>query len=75
MLLIAVALAIMVLGIFLILKPEIVARKLTTFYKNYPLIRYAGVRQLQTRTAFIVALGIVFVITGLLGLLSTLRLF
>ena len=67
-----IAFAIMIFGAFLILRADRVARGLKTFYRNYPLIRYANDKQFETRRIFIIVLGITFLIAGLIALLGIL---
>ena len=49
-------------GIFLICKPNSIGNKLKLFYSKYPIIHYAGERQLTNRPQFIVIAGIVIII-------------
>jgi uncharacterized membrane protein HdeD (DUF308 family) len=66
------AIGVIALGVFLVARPGRVSKALMTFYSKYPLVRYAGERQLTGRNAFVVALGIVLIVTGLVGLLGIL---
>jgi uncharacterized membrane protein HdeD (DUF308 family) len=61
-----ISIFIIVFGIFLVIKPAIVAEKLKSFYSGYPLVRYAGERQLTSRPQFIIVVGIVIIIVGLI---------
>jgi len=64
------ALGIIGVGFLLTVKPHLVAEKLRSFYKKYPLVRYAGDRQLTSRPSYITALGIVIGLIGLFCLFS-----
>lgn len=59
--------AFVVLGIYMVARPSNVAEKLRVFYSKYPLVRYAGQRQLTSRTSYIVVLGLLFVAIGIFG--------
>ena len=58
-------------GVFIIFKSTLVAEKLKRFYSRYPLVRYAGEKQLSSRNSYVVALGIVIVLVGIVCLVST----
>jgi hypothetical protein len=60
-------------GLYIFLKPDIVAAKIKVFYSNYPLIRYAGEKQLTSRQGFVKSAGIVIIIIGLICLFSILK--
>jgi len=47
-------------SIYMVVKPDVAAKKIKAFYSNYPLVRYAGKKQLTSRPIFIKVLGIVF---------------
>lgn len=51
-----------VVGIIMLLKPKEVAERLKRFYGGYPLIKYAGERQLSARSTFVSALGVILVL-------------
>lgn len=70
--LVAIAIGIMVFGFFIILRPGLIAQNLQKFYSRYPLVRYAGERQLRSRNPFVIILGIVIFIVGFIALLSKL---
>ncbi len=57
-----------VLGVYLLLQPSKFAKTLQQFYSNYPLVRYAGQKQLRSRNSFVVGLGITFITVGTLAL-------
>lgn len=57
-----------VLGVYLLLQPSKVVKTLQRFYTNYPLVRYAGQNQLQSRNSFVFGLGITFITVGALAL-------
>lgn len=50
------------LGVLCITKPNSVADSLRRFYSNYPLVRYAGHRQLIAKPLYIMILGAVFLL-------------
>ena len=52
-------------GIFIFKKPEVIASFLKSFYSKYPLVQYAGEKQLTNRPVFIRLLGIVIIFVGL----------
>ena len=64
------AIAIVIFGIFLIVRPKLAAEHLKRFYGRYPIIRYAGDRQLTTRPNFIIILGIIIVFIGIIALIG-----
>ena len=64
------AIAIVALGVFVILKPNIVSNKIKGFYSNYPLVRHAGEKQLSSRNSYVVLLGFVILVVGIACLLS-----
>ena len=57
-------------GCFILLKPKLVAATLKSFYKKYPLVRYAGDDQLTTRPAIVRLLGVTIIITGVICMSS-----
>ncbi len=65
-----ISISIVLFGIFLILKSQIVSLKLKEFYLKYPLVHYAGEKQLTNRPVFIVMFGVVLIIVGILGYIS-----
>ena len=54
----------------MLVRPDTVSKKIKRFYSNYPIIRYAGEKQLTSRSSFVKLLGIVFIILGLLIFLA-----
>lgn len=52
------------LGLLVCVRPASTARILQRFYRSYPLVNHAGARQLKSRNAFIVVLGISFIVVG-----------
>lgn len=52
------------IGLLMIVRPSFVAKKLRDFYVKYPLVRYAGQKQLTSRSSYIVVLGFLFVAIG-----------
>jgi len=64
-------LIVILIGIYMYVKPDVVARKIKVFYSNYPLVHYAGEKQLTSRPIFIKILGIVFVLGGMIIFLGT----
>lgn len=57
-------------GIFLLCKPALIADKLKSFYSNYPLVRYAGDKQLRSRPGLVRVAGVVFIAVGLICFFS-----
>ena len=57
-------------GFYIFLRPHIIASFLTKFYSNYPIIHYAGDKQLTSRPVFIRFVGIVIIFVGLVGILG-----
>ena len=57
-------------GAYVCLRPESVAEKIKLFYSRYPIIRYAGKKQLTSRSIFVKLVGVVFVIVGIICLFS-----
>ena len=64
-----ISICIIAFGIFLIIKPSIIIQKLKLFYSRYPIIRYAGEKQLISRPQFVVILGIIIILIGILSLI------
>jgi hypothetical protein len=62
--------AIILLGAIIAAKPSFWSELLFKFYKDYPLVRYAGEKQLRSRNSFMFFLGILLIVLGLLGILS-----
>ena len=52
------------LGVLLIRRANTVATILKKFYLQYPLVRYAGDKQLTAREGFFVAFGVVLILIG-----------
>ena len=61
---------IIIFGIFLVIKPNIVIGKLKNFYNKYPIVRYAGEKQLTSRPQFIIIFGIIVILVGILLIIS-----
>ena len=57
------------LGSYIFIKPNTISKMVTRFYSNYPIIRYAGQKQLTNRPIFIRIFGIAIIMVGLFGLL------
>ena len=66
-----VSLAILAVGLYVFFCPQIVANKLSKFYSQYPLVHYAGEKQLNSRLFFIRLLGGVLMFVGLVVLYSS----
>lgn len=60
------SMAIVFFGIFLISRRHLVINKLKSFYSKYPLVRYAGEKQLTSRPHFVIGIGIVFILLGII---------
>ncbi len=65
-----VSILILCAGIYVCVEPASVAERLKSFYSTYPIIRYAGAKQLTSRTHFVRLIGIVLIIVGILCFLS-----
>lgn len=52
-------------GAYLVFRSVFVAKKITLFYSNYPLIRCAGEKQMTCRAGLVRFAGFVFVIIGI----------
>ncbi len=65
-----VCILIICLGVFVFMRPTIVSEKIRIFYSHYPIIKYAGVKQLSSRNAFVKSIGIVLVFLGVICLFS-----
>lgn len=59
-------------GFYVLLKPYSISSFLKKFYSNYPLVRYAGEKQLTSRPIFIRLVGIVIIFIGMAGMLGIL---
>jgi hypothetical protein len=57
-------------GAYVCLRPAFVAKKIKVFYSGYPIIRYAGEKQLSSRTGLVRLVGIVLVIVGIICFFS-----
>lgn len=52
-------------GFYICLRPKTIGQFLKNFYGNYPLVQYAGEKQLTTRNIFVRLIGILFIAVGL----------
>jgi hypothetical protein len=57
-------------GFYIAIKPQPISSFLKTFYSNYPLVRYAGEKQLTSRPVFIRLFGSVIILAGLVGIVG-----
>jgi hypothetical protein len=57
---------ILCVGIYVVARPVTVAEKIKSFYSNYPIIRYAGDKQLTSRLGFVRLIGVVLIVVGFL---------
>lgn len=57
-------------GAYICLRPASVAEKIKLFYSGYPIIRYAGDKQLTSRYGFVRLVGFVLVIVGIICFFS-----
>ena len=57
-------------GAYLCLRPASVAEKIKLFYRGYPIIRYAGEKQLTSKSSLVRLVGVVLVIVGIICLFS-----
>ena len=63
-----VCLILVLLGLFIIFKPNYVIEQVKKFYSNYPIIKYAGLKELTSRKVFIIIVGFIFIIIGVVYL-------
>jgi uncharacterized membrane protein HdeD (DUF308 family) len=59
-------------GLYILVKPGVVAEKIKQYYKSYPIIYHGSDRQLNLRTGFVRVLGAVIIIVGIICLISRL---
>ncbi|MBN2179212.1 MAG: hypothetical protein JW743_07255 [Deltaproteobacteria bacterium] len=64
------SLLILLVGVYVYLRPSFVAEKIKSFYIKYPIIRYAGEKQLTSRPGFVKIIGIILVIVGIACIIS-----
>jgi len=69
-----ISFGILVSGVYIALCPQVIVNKLRSFYSQYPLVHYAGEKQLTSRLFFVRILGGVLVFIGLIILYSSLGL-
>jgi uncharacterized membrane protein HdeD (DUF308 family) len=55
---------ILCLGIYVVIHPVVASERIKRFYMNYPLIRYAGEKQLTSRPFLVRLVGIIIIILG-----------
>lgn len=67
---IVVSLALIALGALTVGKAEQVGAAVSRFYSNYPLVQLAGPRQMRLRKSFMVIVGVVFIVVGVIGLMA-----
>lgn len=60
-------------GIVLVLKPLSSAQAIENFYRNYPLIRYAGKLGFSVRPIFVRLIGLALIMVGFMAILSWLE--
>lgn len=64
---------VLLVGFILFLKPSSSVRAIENFYKNYPLIRYAGKLGFSVRPIFARLIGMVLIMVGLIAIFSWLN--
>jgi len=57
-------------GAYVFLRPGSVAEKIKLFYSGYPIIRYAGAKQLTSRSSLVRLVGVVLIIVGIICFFS-----
>jgi hypothetical protein len=57
-------------GVYVCLRPASVAEKISLFYREYPIIKYDGEKQLTSRSGLVRLVGVVLVIVGIIFLSS-----
>jgi uncharacterized membrane protein HdeD (DUF308 family) len=65
-----VSVLILCVGIYAVVRPVALSERIKKFYSNYPIIRYAGEKQLTSRSGFVRLFGIILIILGALAFLS-----
>lgn len=58
------AILIACLGFYVFIRSQFVAEKIKTFYSDYPLVRYAGEKQLTIRAGLVKVVGAVLIFIG-----------
>jgi uncharacterized membrane protein HdeD (DUF308 family) len=53
-------------GLYVLSHPAAVAEKVKRFYSEYPIIRYAGEKQLTSRSQFVRIVGVVLIVVGII---------
>lgn len=61
---------ILCVGIYVVARPAAVSERIKAFYSNYPIIRYAGEKQLTSRSGLVRLVGVVLIIVGFLCFFS-----
>ena len=59
------------MGAYVCLRLASVAEKIKLFYSRYPIIRYAGEKQLTSRAGLMRLIGVVLVIVGIICFFSS----
>ena len=61
---------ILLVGIYVFIRPADVAEKIRKFYSQYPIVRYAGSKQLTSRTVFVRLLGLVVIFFAIFSIFA-----
>ena len=67
----AVSAALIAFGLLIVVRAESASAALSKFYASYPLVRLAGARQMKVRKGYMVAVGAVSVVVGVVALAAT----
>jgi hypothetical protein len=57
-------------GAYVWFRPAFIAEKIGHFYSRYPIIRYAGEKQLTSRSRFVRLIGLVVFVVGIICFFS-----
>jgi uncharacterized membrane protein HdeD (DUF308 family) len=67
---IAIGIVLIALGVYVCVRPRVIATRIERFYTNNPLVGYAKSEQLQSRSGFVRVLGAVFIGLGVLAFVA-----
>jgi uncharacterized membrane protein HdeD (DUF308 family) len=61
---------ILCIGIYVFARPVAVSERIKAFYNNYPIVQYAGEKQLTSRSSLVRIVGGLLIIVGILCFIS-----
>lgn len=64
------SIVILSVGLYICARPASVAERIKKFYSQYPIIRYAGSKQLTSRSNLVRLFGVVLIIVGIICFFS-----